>query len=159
MRGLSAVVPAVVCALLSSGCGSDEQHTTEQLLLRWSISLNHHLATDIAGGNQYPRRLSEVDPQLRSDVSFDDGWGRPLHYRRVNDSLYDLVSAGTIPSIRVASAGSRRGRILIIATGLMEFIDRLRTGTLPAARPRMDVDAIIDRTRPGGASTGRRPRG
>lgn len=74
-------------------------------------------------------------------------------------SLYDLVSAGAIPSIRVASAGSRRGRILIIASGLMEYIDRLRTGTPHAATPRMDVDAIIDRTQPTGASTGRRPRG
>ena len=99
-RGLALAAGAAVAALLGA-CGG-EQHETEQILLRWSVALNHHLATDIAGGNEYPHRLSDIDPMLRSDASFVDGWGHALYYRRVNDGMYDLASSGPDGTIGTA---------------------------------------------------------
>jgi hypothetical protein len=93
MRKSARVVPLAALAALIGGCGS-KQSDTEKILLRWSPALNHHLATDMAGGNEYPARLADIDPKLRVDASLVDAWERPLHYRKVNDSLYDLVSKG-----------------------------------------------------------------
>ena len=43
-------------------------------------------------------------------------------------TLYSLVAEGTIPSLRVRCAGSRRGRILIRRADLEAFIEKSRVG-------------------------------
>ncbi|MGE0639033.1 MAG: hypothetical protein AB7G12_05665 [Thermoanaerobaculia bacterium] len=83
----------VLGALLLAGCDGNVS-TTEHLLLRWTEALNLHLASSFADGNRYPERLVDVDPMLRLELGFDDAWGSPLQYRRINDSQFDLASSG-----------------------------------------------------------------
>jgi len=60
--------------------------------------------------------------------------------------LYQLIAEKTIPSIRVATVGSRRGRVLVVRAGLEAFVASLQAP--PVARPvarrgaRVDVDAL-----------------
>lgn len=89
-------VPALavcVCACALAACGGARTET-EHRLLQWSQALNTHLATDADGGYSYPRRLADIDPLLRVGLSFEDGWGNAIHYRRVHDGKYDLASPG-----------------------------------------------------------------
>jgi len=60
-------------------------------------------------------------------------------------SMYDLLSSGEIEHVRVSSAGSRRGRVLIFRTSLETYVGRLRLRASPPVPPRVDVDAIIAR--------------
>ena len=63
--------------------------------------------------------------------------------------LYALLGDRAIPSIRVASVGSRRGRLLVLRRGLEAFVASLLAP--PVARPgarrggRVDVDALRSR--------------
>lgn len=60
--------------------------------------------------------------------------------------LYALLTEGTVPSIRVATLGSRRGRVLVLRRGIDAFVASLQAP--PVARPvarwgaRIDVDAL-----------------
>lgn len=78
---------------LATGCGG-KRSETEHLLLRWAEALNFHLAGSFAEGNEYPPRLSDVDPMLRVALPFADAWGHSIHYRRIDDGHYDLASSG-----------------------------------------------------------------
>ena len=68
-------------------------------------------------------------------------------YLHLNEkTLYALVAEGTIPSVRVATVGSRRGRVLVMRAGLEAYVASLQT---PAVAPpaacrgaRVDVDAL-----------------
>jgi len=63
--------------------------------------------------------------------------------------LYQLLVEKSVPSIRVATVGSRRGRVLVLRAGLEAFVAALQTPSV--ARPdtrrgaRVDVDALRDR--------------
>ena len=61
--------------------------------------------------------------------------------------LYDLIAERAIPAIRIASASSRRGRILVLRRGLEEYLARLRVPEPPPARTpaAVDVDSLRDR--------------
>ncbi len=63
-------------------------------------------------------------------------------------TLYQLVEEGQIPHVRVRTAGSHRGRILVERAGLEAYVERLRGGR-PAGRihPRADVDGLLRRVR------------
>lgn len=58
--------------------------------------------------------------------------------------LYRLVGEGVIPSIRVASVGSRRGRVLLFRSGLNEYVRQLQAPTTRTP-VRVDVDALRER--------------
>ena len=59
--------------------------------------------------------------------------------------LYRLVEEGQIDSIRVASIGSRRGRILFERAAIENYVARLRASA-PSRRPvRVDVDQLLRR--------------
>lgn len=67
-------------------------------------------------------------------------------------TLYRLLDQGTVPSVRVASLGSRRGRILVVRAGLESFVAGLTPAPEPHPLPRpesrrrpsrrVDVDAL-----------------
>jgi hypothetical protein len=82
-----------VAAALAAGCGS-QRSDAEHQLLRWTEALNFHLASSFDEGNQYPVKLVDIDPMLRVELKFEDPWGAPVYYRRVNDSMFDLASGG-----------------------------------------------------------------
>lgn len=64
-------------------------------------------------------------------------------------TLYRLIAEGTLPAIRVASLGSRRGRVLVVRAGLEAFVASRRAP--PPARPAggrgfaLDVDSLRTR--------------
>ena len=61
--------------------------------------------------------------------------------------LYRLADEGQIEAIRVASVGSRRGRILFDRAAIEDYVARLR-GEAPERKPvNVDVDAILARVR------------
>jgi excisionase family DNA binding protein len=68
------------------------------------------------------------------------------HLRISRSLAYKLCEEGTLPSIRVASAGSRRGRLLVHRDDLDRYVARL-WGEAGARPTRVDVDAIRDRVR------------
>ena len=57
-------------------------------------------------------------------------------------TLYQLIDEGRLPAIRVRTAGSRRGRILIRRADLSAFVDKCGD-TRPCAPTRVDVDKIL----------------
>ena len=63
--------------------------------------------------------------------------------------LYQLIAEKTVPSIRVTTVGSRRGRVLVLRAGLDAFVASLQAP--PVARAvahggaRVDVDALRTR--------------
>jgi len=57
-----------------------------------------------------------------------------------------LIRSGAIPSIRVAAAGSRKGRILIRRQALEAYVARLES-TAPPPRPKVDVDDLLRKVR------------
>ena len=61
--------------------------------------------------------------------------------------LYQLAEEGQIEAIRVASVGSRKGRVLIVRASLEEHVARLR-GDAPKRQPvKIDVDQMLARVR------------
>ncbi len=61
--------------------------------------------------------------------------------------LYQLAEEGQIEAIRVASVGSRRGRILFERAAIESYVARLR-GEAPRRQPaKLDVDEILARVR------------
>ncbi len=61
--------------------------------------------------------------------------------------IYKLCEEGALPSVRISSAGSRRGAVRIWRSDLEEYADRLR-GDAPRRQPaRLDVDQILGRVR------------
>ena len=83
----------LLMAVLAAGCGG-KQTQTEKQLFDWANALNLHLTTDPNSNYTFPVRLGDVDPMLRAELSMDDAWGNPLHYRRLRDDLYQLISPG-----------------------------------------------------------------
>lgn len=79
--------------ILIAGCGG-KQTQTEKQLFDWANVLNLHLTTDPTGAYAFPETLQEVDPMLRAELSMNDAWGNPLHYRRLRDDRYQLISPG-----------------------------------------------------------------
>ena len=73
--------------------------------------------------------------------------------------LYQLLAEGTVPSIRVATVGSRRGRVIVVRAGLEAFVASLQAP--PVTRPvghggaRVDVDALRVRVLRGAAPAAR----
>jgi len=90
MRIRLAAVLSVCLGVAACGARSD----TEHMMFQWAESLNAHLAGNFAAGNEYPHELAEIDEMMRLGRSFEDGWGNPFYYRRINDGRYDLVSSG-----------------------------------------------------------------
>ncbi len=63
-------------------------------------------------------------------------------------TLYQLVEEGQIPHVRVRTAGSHRGRILVERAGLEAYVERLRDGRLARqVHAHVDVDGILRRVR------------
>ena len=61
--------------------------------------------------------------------------------------LYRLAEEGQIDAIRVASVGSRRGRILFERAAIENYVARLRDSA-PSRRPaQVDVDQLLRRVR------------
>jgi len=77
-------------------------------------------------------------------------------------TLYRLVAEGTLPAVRVASLGSRRGRVLVVRAGLEAYVAGLRAPPVPRPAARrgacVDVDALRSRVL-GGGTRGGAPRG
>jgi len=124
--------------LVLAACGGKRTEAEHQLL-QWATALNHHLATDIAGGNEYPHELAEIDDMLRIGLSFDDPWGNPVYYRRINDGKYDLVSIGADGEL-----GSDDD--VIVSNGLLYKPEKIY-GQRPAAkglRPQSPSGALDD---------------
>ena len=61
-------------------------------------------------------------------------------------TLYQLVDEGQIPAVRIRTAGSRRGRILVHRADLDAFIDRSRPKAT-SAPTRATVDDLLKRVR------------
>ena len=87
------LIPVMLAALAIAACDM-KRSDTEAVMIGWSNALKLHLATDFEGYNQFPKRLEDVDPLLRTGLDTVDAWGNGLHYRRVRDDLYDLISFG-----------------------------------------------------------------
>jgi len=102
---------ALLLPLALAGCGN--RTMAEKLLFSWAQALNTHLATDADGNYTYPHSLADIDPLLRITLTFDDPWGTPLRYRRIDDGHYDLVSAG--PNATLGDDDD-----LVIHNGLLE---------------------------------------
>lgn len=83
---------AILLCLGAAACGA--RSDTEHMMFQWAEALNAHLAGDFEAGNEYPHALADIDPMMRLGRSFEDGWGNPFYYRRINDGRYDLVSSG-----------------------------------------------------------------
>jgi hypothetical protein len=65
---------------------------------------------------------------------------------RIGKSLaYRLCTDGTIPSARIASVGSRRGRLVVRRRDLEAYVDRL-FGNRPTPA-KLDVGAVLARVR------------
>jgi len=86
------ITPIVLGMLLLVACGGKHSET-ELLIFNWGQALNTHLATG-SEYNEYPHSLDEIDEAMRSILSMEDSWGTKLHYRRMRDDKYQLISAG-----------------------------------------------------------------
>jgi len=64
--------------------------------------------------------------------------------------MYRLIGEGQIRAIRVASAGSMRGRLLVERRGIEEYIERRLAAAVPR-QVKLDPDAILARIRSGGS--------
>lgn len=83
----------LLLVVLVAGCNPGRTKT-EKLLFDWANALNLHLTTEPSSNYTFPQRLEEVSPVLRGELSFEDAWDNPLHYRRLRDDLYQLISPG-----------------------------------------------------------------
>lgn len=91
MKKLILLTLAAAAAL---ACGGP-QALTEKAMLDWGNALNLHLGTGGRDGDySFPRKLSDVDEQLRIGLSDQDAWGNDFFYRRIRDDRYELISAG-----------------------------------------------------------------
>ena len=63
-------------------------------------------------------------------------------------TLYALIDSGQIPHLRVSSARSRRGRILIARRDLEAFLEGARQAATRAPG-RVDVDGLLRKVRRG----------
>ncbi len=61
--------------------------------------------------------------------------------------LYQLADEGQIEVIRVASAGSRRGRVLFERAAIEEYVARLRGEAPKRSLVNLDVDQLLARVR------------
>ena len=70
-------------------------------------------------------------------------------FLRISRSLaYQLCTDGTIPSARIASVGSRRGRLVVRRMDVEQYLDRLfGAHTATVAPTRVDVDTLRERVR------------
>lgn len=93
MKPRSLVLPLLSITLLLGACDL-KRSDTEAVMIGWANALKLHLATDFTGYNQFPERLADIDPDLRIGLDTVDAWGNGLHYRKVRDDLYDLISFG-----------------------------------------------------------------
>jgi len=84
---------ALTLAIVMVGCGGP-QIITEKRILEWGPILNLYMATNMDGGNSYPKTLDELPPEMSGDLERTDGWGNPLLYRRLRIDKYNLISAG-----------------------------------------------------------------
>lgn len=96
---------ALAIAALLAACGG-KRSDAEHLLITWADALNHHLATSSEGNYTYPHALAEIDPLLRVALPFEDPWGHPLQYRRIDDGHYDLVSSAPTASSAARTTSS-----------------------------------------------------
>ena len=87
------VLTLTLAALVLAACDL-KRSDTEAVMIGWANALKLHLATDFTGYNQFPERLQDIDPDLRIGLDTVDAWGNGLHYRKVRDDLYDLISFG-----------------------------------------------------------------
>ncbi len=63
--------------------------------------------------------------------------------------IYKLCEEGALPSVRISSAGSRRGAVRIWRSDLEEYADRLRGDAPKRKTTKVDVDTILRRIRGG----------
>ena len=87
-------IPCAVVVALAAGACDMKRSNTETVMVGWANALKLHLATDFAGYYQFPERLEDIDADLRIGLDTVDAWGNGLHYRKVRDDLYDLISFG-----------------------------------------------------------------
>jgi excisionase family DNA binding protein len=59
--------------------------------------------------------------------------------------VYDLAADGTIPSVRIRSAGSRRGALRFFASDVEEYLARLKAESRGMVRAEVDPDAVRQR--------------
>lgn len=81
---------AALLAVSLTGC--DPTTKTEDLMLKWGGVLNIEVATGL--GNEFPRSLSDLEPELRGDLAMSDGWGNTLVYERLGPDRFRMVSGG-----------------------------------------------------------------
>lgn len=62
-------------------------------------------------------------------------------------TFYRLLGDGAFPSIRVTSAGCRRGRVLVFRSGIEAYVERLLAGDTAAPQAHLDPDAILKQVR------------
>ena len=80
----------------------------------------------------------------RADLLTIDEVQRAL---RIGRSLaYRLCTDGTIPSARIASAGSVRGRLVVRRCAVEDYLDRVFAHR-PRQPAKVDVDAVVARVR------------
>jgi hypothetical protein len=81
-----------------------------------------------------------MSPAARDDLMTVGEVRRAL---RIGRSLaYRLCTDGTIPSARIASAGSRRGRLVVRRRDLEAYVERL-FGNQPPPAGKVDVDQLL----------------
>lgn len=89
------ILPCVLglLALTTVACGGSRSDT-EALMISWAQALKFHITTDHQGNYEFPDRLEEINPTLRTGLVTSDAWGNELYYRKLQDDRYDLISAG-----------------------------------------------------------------
>jgi len=80
-------------AAIAVACGG-ARTVTEKRMIEWGPILNMYMSMNFDGGNSYPEALEELDPELRGDLQFNDGWGNRFLYRRLRVDKYNIISAG-----------------------------------------------------------------
>jgi len=109
-------------AILVAGCGG-KQTQTEKQLFDWAHALSLHLTTDPTGAYTFPAQLGDVDPMLRAELSMNDAWGNPLHYRRLRDGAASVVTSQSMkPTSRQQAGGATSRRDAWLARSVAEAI-------------------------------------
>lgn len=82
----------MICSLLLlAACGGADR-ATRKGMLEWAEMLQVHTATSL--DFSFPKRLGDVEPELRGHLTRTDAWGTKLLYRKIRDDQYHLISAG-----------------------------------------------------------------
>ena len=84
-------IPVLTVVVLAVGCS--KRASTEKLLFDWANALNIEVASP-DHNYEFPDSLDLVDETLRSVLSDTDAWGNSIHYRKLSDSKYQLISPG-----------------------------------------------------------------